>query len=56
MQYDYYAFRKEQLGDLLNELEQSATEFEHVKKQKDKSARQQAERKIGQSAEWWRLS
>ena len=41
MQYDYYAFRKEQLelGDSLHELEQA-------KKQKDKDVRQQAERKI----------
>jgi CRISPR-associated protein Cmr2 len=35
MQYDYYAFRREQLGDPLNELEQA-------KQQKDKNARNQA--------------
>jgi CRISPR-associated protein Cmr2 len=51
MQYDYYAFRKEQLGNSLNELEQASTELEQAKKQKDKDARQQAERKIEQAAE-----
>lgn len=35
MQYDYYAFRKEQLSDSLNELEQA-------KQLKDKNARKQA--------------
>jgi CRISPR-associated protein Cmr2 len=51
MQYDYYAFRKEQLGDHLSELEQASAELVQAKKQRDKNARQQAEKKIEQAAE-----
>jgi CRISPR-associated protein Cmr2 len=51
MQYDYYAFRKEQLGDCLSEFEQASVELVQAKKQKDKNARQQAEKKIEQAAE-----
>ncbi|AFZ28589.1 hypothetical protein Cylst_6369 (plasmid) [Cylindrospermum stagnale PCC 7417] len=47
MQYDYYVFRKEQLGNSFSELEQASAE---LKQAKDKSTRQQAERKIEQSA------
>lgn len=50
MQYDYYAFRKEQLSNSLNELEQASAELEQAKKQKDKNGRQQAERKVEQAA------
>lgn len=51
MQYDYYAFQKEQLGNPLSELEQASVELEQAKKQKNnKDARQQAERKIEQAA------
>lgn len=51
MQYDYYAFRKEQLENPLSELEQASVELEQAKKQKNnKDARQQAERKIEQAA------
>jgi CRISPR-associated protein Cmr2 len=50
MQYDYYAFRKEQLSDRLNQLEQASVELEQAKKQKNKDARQQAETKIEQAA------
>jgi CRISPR-associated protein Cmr2 len=51
MQYDYYAFRKEQLGDHLSELEQASAELIQAKKQRDKNARQQTEKKIEQAAE-----
>jgi CRISPR-associated protein Cmr2 len=51
MQYDYYAFRKEQLRNSLSELEEASTELEQARKQKDKDVRQQAERKIEQAAE-----
>jgi CRISPR-associated protein Cmr2 len=51
MQYDYYAFRKERLGDHLSELEQASAELVQAKNQRDKNARQQAEKKIEQAAE-----
>ncbi|MEG4805976.1 RAMP superfamily CRISPR-associated protein [Microcoleus sp. F8-D3] len=51
MQYDYYAFRKEQLGETLNELDRAKVELDEAKQRKDKNARQQAERKIEQAAE-----
>lgn len=51
MQYDYYAFRKEQLGETLNELDRARVELDEAKQRKDKNARQQAERKIEQAAE-----
>ncbi|HBB32784.1 MAG TPA: hypothetical protein DDZ80_11305 [Cyanobacteria bacterium UBA8803] len=51
MQYDYYAFRKEQLGETLNELDRAKVELDKAKQRKDKNARQQAERKIEQAAE-----
>lgn len=51
MQYDYYAFRKEQLNDHLSELEQASVELEQAKKQKNnRDVRQQAERRIEQAA------
>lgn len=51
MQYDYYAHQKEQLENLLSELEQASVELEQAKKQKNnKGARQQAEREIEQAA------
>jgi CRISPR-associated protein Cmr2 len=51
MQYDYYAFQKERLGISLDELELALDELEQAKKRKDKNARQNAERKIGQVSE-----
>ncbi|WP_421658962.1 hypothetical protein [Leptothermofonsia sp. ETS-13] len=45
MQYDYYAYRKEQLSNLFNELDQSVAEFEQAKQCKDKNAQQRAEEK-----------
>jgi CRISPR-associated protein Cmr2 len=51
MQYDYYGYRKEQLGDPLSELKQASEELDQAKRQKNnKDARQQAERKIEQAA------
>jgi CRISPR-associated protein Cmr2 len=50
MQYDYYAFRKEQLNDRLSKLEQASAELEQAKKQRNKDARQQAEREIEKTA------
>ncbi|GET42749.1 RAMP superfamily CRISPR-associated protein [Microseira wollei] len=51
MQHDYYAFRKEQLGETLNELDRAKVELDEAKQRRDKNARQQAERKIEQAAE-----
>ncbi|MBD2578558.1 RAMP superfamily CRISPR-associated protein [Oscillatoria sp. FACHB-1406] len=51
MQYDYYAFRKEQLSEPLDELDRAKVEIDEAKQRKDKNARQQAERKIEQAAE-----
>jgi CRISPR-associated protein Cmr2 len=51
MQYDYYAVRKEQLSETLNELERAKVELDRAKQSKDKNARQQAEKKIEQAAE-----
>lgn len=50
MQYDYYAFRKEQLGDPLSELEQAAAQFNQARQNKDINGRKRAETKIEQAA------
>lgn len=54
MQYDYYAFRKEQLGETLNEFEQAVTELEQARKIKDKQQKrevvEQTETKVKEAA------
>jgi len=48
MQYDYYAFQKERLGNGLSELEQALREFKETKEQEDKKKIEQAAKKLVQ--------
>ena len=51
MQFDYYAFKRMELSCKIDDLEQASNALKQAKRQKDKNAREQAEKQIAQVAE-----